>query len=137
MELAAGDLGAARELMAAAAAAALAGRDGPVGAGVAEVGAAVLLAEGDPEGAGLLLGVAARQRGAPDRGSPDVAAAYVGIRKALGAARPRPSAAAARCPGTPASRRSSNGSPRPSRRCSELRTEPCVVRSWGSGCSSR
>jgi predicted ATPase/DNA-binding SARP family transcriptional activator len=83
IEVAAGDLAAARRLMGVAAAAAVAGRDGPVAASVAEVGAGLLLAEGDPAGAALLLGVATKQRGALDRGNPDVIAVRSGVRAAL------------------------------------------------------
>ena len=50
--------------------------DGPVVAVVAEVAAALALDEGDPESAGLLLGVAATQRGATDVGNPEVLAAH-------------------------------------------------------------
>ena len=88
VELTAGEIVAARALMVEATAAAVAGHDGPVSAAVAEVGATLLLAEGDPDGAALLLGVAAEQRGAPDRGSPDVASAYVGVRQPWARRRP-------------------------------------------------
>jgi predicted ATPase/DNA-binding SARP family transcriptional activator len=74
VELAAGDRAAARAHLATAAKAAAEAVDGPVVAVVAEVAAALALDEGDPESAGLLLGVAATQRGATDVGNPEVLA---------------------------------------------------------------
>jgi len=84
VELAAGDLPAARARVAEAVTGAVAGGDGPVSAVVAEVAAQLALAEGDPECACLLLGVAAAQRGTIDLGSPDVAATLDSVRAALG-----------------------------------------------------
>jgi predicted ATPase/DNA-binding SARP family transcriptional activator len=74
IELAAGDRAAARAHLATAAKAATEAVDGPVVAVVAEVAAALALDEGDPESAGVLLGVAATQRGATDVGNPEVLA---------------------------------------------------------------
>jgi tetratricopeptide (TPR) repeat protein len=76
VELAAGDLAAARACLAEAVATSAETRDGPVIARVAEMAATLALAEGDPAAAGLLLGVAAAQRGAVDVGNPEVLAAY-------------------------------------------------------------
>jgi len=84
VEVAAGDPAAARAHLAEAVAAAAATRDGPVIAGVAEVAVTLALAEGDPAAAGLLLGVAAAQRGAVDLGNPEVLAAYERVRAVLG-----------------------------------------------------
>jgi predicted ATPase/DNA-binding SARP family transcriptional activator len=86
VELAAGDRSATWAALSDAVAAAVEGRDGPVAAGVAEVAAQVVLAEGDAECAGMLLGIAAAQRGAVDRGNPEVMAAHDRVRDALGPA---------------------------------------------------
>ncbi|GAA5140090.1 BTAD domain-containing putative transcriptional regulator [Pseudonocardia adelaidensis] len=85
VELAAGDRAAARARLAIAAEAAADSVDGPVVAAVAEVAAALALDEGDPGTAGLLLGVAAMQRGATDVGNPEVLAAHDRVRAAMGA----------------------------------------------------
>jgi tetratricopeptide (TPR) repeat protein len=74
VEVAAGDPAAARVCLAEAVAAAVETGDGPVIAGVAEVAVMLALAEGDRAAAGLLLGVAATQRGATDVGNPEVLA---------------------------------------------------------------
>ncbi len=84
VELAAGDLDAARPRVAEAVAEAVEGGDGPVSAMVAEVAARLALAEDDPGGAAMLLGIAAAQRGTLDLGSPDVRATLDGVRAALG-----------------------------------------------------
>ncbi len=86
IELAAGDRAAARARLAHAAKAAAEAADGPVVAVVAEVAAALALDEGAPRTAGLLLGVAATQRGATDVGNPEVLVAHDGVRAALGTA---------------------------------------------------
>jgi predicted ATPase/DNA-binding SARP family transcriptional activator len=85
VEVAAGDHPAARAHLAEAVAAAVETRDGPVVAGVAEVGARLALAEDDPVTAALLLGVAAVQRGAVDHGNPEVQGTYERVRAVLGA----------------------------------------------------
>ncbi len=74
VELAADDVPAARELLRGAARDALAGRDGPVVALVAEAAALLAHAEGDAAAAAAMLGVAAGERGTLDRGSPEVVA---------------------------------------------------------------
>jgi tetratricopeptide (TPR) repeat protein len=84
VELAAADLPAARRQVVVAVEAAVEGRDGPVSAVVAEVAARLALAEGDAGRAATLLGVAATQRGAVDRGNPDVRATYREVRRVLG-----------------------------------------------------
>jgi tetratricopeptide (TPR) repeat protein len=84
VEVAAGDLRAARVHLAEAVSVAVAMRDGPVVAGVAEAAVMLALAEDDPAMAALLLGVAAAQRGAVDVGNPEVMAAYDRVRAALG-----------------------------------------------------
>ncbi len=84
VEMAAGDLPAARDQMAAAIAAAVESGDGPVAATVAQVAAQLALAEGDAGCAAVLLGVAVAQRGILDRGSPDVMATVEGMRSTLG-----------------------------------------------------
>ncbi|GAA1185977.1 BTAD domain-containing putative transcriptional regulator [Pseudonocardia alaniniphila] len=86
VELTAGDRQAARAALAEAVTAAVESRDGPIAAAVAEVAVLVALAEGDAECAGLLLGIAAAQRGAIDRGNPEVLAALDRVRDALGSA---------------------------------------------------
>ncbi|QYN38632.1 AAA family ATPase [Pseudonocardia sp. DSM 110487] len=86
IEVAAGDLAAARACVTEAVAASVETRDGPVIARVAEVAATLALAEGDPAGASRLLGIAAAQRGAVDLGSPEVLASYDHVRAALGRA---------------------------------------------------
>ncbi|WP_433278403.1 BTAD domain-containing putative transcriptional regulator [Pseudonocardia xinjiangensis] len=84
VELTAGDRQASRAALRDAVAAAVESRDGPVAAAVAEVAAQVVLADGDAECAGLLLGIAAAQRGAIDRGNPEVLAVRDGVSDALG-----------------------------------------------------
>ena len=86
IELAAGDRPATRAALTEAVAAAVESRDGPIAAGVAEVAALVALDEGDAECAGVLLGIAATQRGALDRGNPEVLVALDRVRDALGSA---------------------------------------------------
>lgn len=86
VELRAGDPDAASAPLADAVTAAVEGRDGPVSGMVAEVGAQLLLAVDDAEGAAVLLGVAHTQRGALDLGHPDVVAAVARVCDALGPA---------------------------------------------------
>ncbi|WP_214408182.1 ATP-binding protein, partial [Pseudonocardia lacus] len=84
VELAAADLPAARRHLAAAARSAIEGQDSPVNARVAEAAARLAFAEGDPERAATLLGVAVGQRGEPDLGDPEVVALDAAVRRALG-----------------------------------------------------
>ncbi|GAY12663.1 BTAD domain-containing putative transcriptional regulator [Pseudonocardia sp. N23] len=86
VEDAAGDRVAAIEALTEALAAAERGHDGPVSALVVEHVAGFALANGDPEGAGFLLGVALAQRGTLDHGNPDVVATVAGVEDALGPA---------------------------------------------------
>ena len=82
---AAGDRGAAVRPLVEAVAHAVASKDGPVTAAVAELAAAHALAEGDTLGAAPLLGIAAAQRGANDLGDPEVRATLEGVRAVPGA----------------------------------------------------
>jgi hypothetical protein len=84
IEVAAGDLAAARAELRTAASAAVEANDGPVSALVAETAAQLAHAEGDDRSAAELLGVAAAQRGTLDLGSPDVLAVLEAVRAALG-----------------------------------------------------
>ncbi|GEL18783.1 BTAD domain-containing putative transcriptional regulator [Pseudonocardia asaccharolytica] len=86
VELTARDIAAGRARLAEAVAAAVESRDGPVTAMVAELAARFALRETDAATAGLLLGVAAAQRGTLDRGNPEVLAALDEVRDALGPA---------------------------------------------------
>ncbi|GAA4712098.1 BTAD domain-containing putative transcriptional regulator [Pseudonocardia yuanmonensis] len=74
VELAAGDLARAAELLGAAVEAADASRDGPVVGFVAETVAQLAMARGDREGAARALGVAENRRGVLDLGDPAVVA---------------------------------------------------------------
>ncbi|ANY06098.1 AfsR/SARP family transcriptional regulator [Pseudonocardia sp. HH130630-07] len=74
----------ARPLLDHAADAALASEDGPVLGQVAETAARWALAEGDPDRAGELLGIAIDRRGTLHLGDPEVVATRDGVRAALG-----------------------------------------------------
>lgn len=84
IEMDAGRADAAHAALRTAAEAAVRGRDGPVGAVVAEVAAQLACAEGDHACAAFLLGVATAQRGRLDLGSPDVVAVLAALRTTLG-----------------------------------------------------
>jgi hypothetical protein len=84
VELDAGDRNAAGGYLAEAIRWALESKDGPVTAVVAETAARLALAGGDAERAAGLLGVAAAQRGEPDRGNPEVRALDAALRRELG-----------------------------------------------------
>jgi hypothetical protein len=80
VELAAGQLGRAAELLGEAVEAGDASRDGPVVAMVAEAVARLVMARGDRAGAARALGVAENRRGVLDLGDP----AVVALLEALG-----------------------------------------------------
>ncbi|WP_219415813.1 ATP-binding protein [Pseudonocardia nigra] len=84
VELAAGDRGAAGAALTAAVDHAMEAQDGPVAAAVADLAARFALEANDPACAAELLGVAAAQRGAVDRGDPEVLAAHAAARDAIG-----------------------------------------------------
>lgn len=86
IERATGEDRAARAALAEAVEAAAESRDGPIIATVAELAAGWALGEGDAYGAALLLGAATTQRGALNRGHPEVLATLDGVRDALGPA---------------------------------------------------
>lgn len=85
VELDAGDPEAAREHLATAVDFALDSRDGPATAVVAEAVARLAFVHGDAERAAALLGVAAAQRGAPDRGNGQLVELDAAVRRTLGA----------------------------------------------------
>jgi predicted ATPase/DNA-binding SARP family transcriptional activator len=84
IEVAAGDLAAARECYDQGLRAAVATRDRPVIARVTVLGAAVALAAGDPRRAAQLLGVAETLRGMPDEADLDLRRVTGAARAALG-----------------------------------------------------
>jgi len=84
LELATGNLSAARGWYERAMVVALGTKDRPVMARVVELRAAVAVAEGDPERAATLLGEATTLRGLPDEADPDVARVRAAARAALG-----------------------------------------------------
>jgi len=84
IEVAAGDLAAARECYDQGLRAAVATRDRPVIARVTVLGAAVALAAGDPGRAAQLLGVAETLRGMPDEADLDLRRVTGAARAALG-----------------------------------------------------
>jgi tetratricopeptide (TPR) repeat protein len=84
VEVAAGDLAAARDCHAQALRAAVATRDRPVIARVTVLGAAVAVAGGDPGQAAELLGVAETLRGMPDQADRDLLRISGAARAALG-----------------------------------------------------
>ncbi|ODT97871.1 MAG: hypothetical protein ABS81_29185 [Pseudonocardia sp. SCN 72-86] len=86
IELAGGDREAAVAALLEAVGAAIDSHDGPVAAMVVEVAAGFVLASGDADGAGFLLGVATAQRGTLDHGNPEVVATVEGVNNALGPA---------------------------------------------------
>jgi predicted ATPase/DNA-binding SARP family transcriptional activator len=84
VELTAGDREAARRHVADAIGWAVATKDGPTTAGIAEAAARLAFADGDADRAARLLGVAAAQRGEPDLGNAEVVALDAAVRAALG-----------------------------------------------------
>jgi tetratricopeptide (TPR) repeat protein len=84
VELDAGALDAARGLVAEAVGWSQSARDGASMAEAAQVAARLAFADGDPDRAARLLGVAAAQRGEPDVGDAEVQALDAAIRAALG-----------------------------------------------------
>jgi predicted ATPase/DNA-binding SARP family transcriptional activator len=86
IEIASGRLEQARERLSGAVAAAIGSHDMPVVADVSQTAADLTLAEGGPEQAARLLGIAFAVRGARDAGSPDVRRIEAAARDTLGGA---------------------------------------------------